>query len=412
MRFTRPMDEIDSEEENHISNNNGKPFSASMALSAIFRKQPTQPGIYEVEVKKTANGNQEFSLKRKDDFFSTPDKLYGRMIKDFKRSWNTFKAFYSKGNTFNLGAVGYKGMGKTEFLSLLSNEAIKDGLIVVMVVNIKASIDLIKYLDSLDNLVLVLDEYTKNFDKDLQKRSLTMFNNLSKKKRMICISDNYKDALNEFFQDRTGRLHYLLEFETIDNEVILEYCKDHNVKESLIEEILNAARKVPNFSYDFLKGLVLEHELYPDDTLEDLLYYLNLKILKPRIACKVIKVEKVLEFDHDRKPIKLQEYDYTVRFSYTKTEFVEKQHSIWININGPKYTEAELEERNKLIEEAQKKKLPYPFPNVERENINIEINDRILDKYTDNNGDEYIEFINDRDYKVTVVFEDGVASKK
>ena len=67
---------------------------------------------------------------------------------------------------------------------------------------------------------------------------------------------------DEFFKDRTGRIHYLLEFYSIDEEIIREYSKDAGASKTFIEEIVKASKRVPNFSMDYIQVVLSSRENY------------------------------------------------------------------------------------------------------------------------------------------------------
>lgn len=402
-------------------------INSQMLMLPRFEKQPKQPAVYKVEIKHVDN-NKTFKLIKDYDRMPEPPKKYGRLKKIVDRSWNTYTKLKEGGRFgFGIAAVGFKGMGKTDFLSLLANKAIDHGMIVVLVSNIKASIELVNYLTTLNNVFIMFDEFAKNFDYHLQEKMLTMFNNLDNKDRFLAISENSLRDLSDFFLDRPGRIHYLLEFETTDNATIEDYCKDHKVTDTLIKQILESARKTTNFSFDFLKGIVLEHHIYPEDSLEEMLEFLNLKRLQKRSYLDIIKIEKIEKDKHNRNIIlSRQEYNFNYKDQVKEKDFKEGRY-VYINLMGPKPTEEEIkakeEELKRKAKENENKKdgenktisingasfgpammLPVnPFSGERGERLSFSSSQLDLVAREEKNGIEHLEYIYG-DYLLTVAF--------
>ena len=331
-----------------------------MAMSPFkykFGNIPKEPAVYKVKLTKDTNGNKTFKLEKDLDRFKIREKYYGSMLADVERTWNTYGNFKKEGEKqFAFGAVGFKGMGKTEYLSLVANRAMDEGMICVLVTGIQSSPELIQFLSSLDNVFIMFDEFGKVFPpRGPQSLMLTMFNNLNQKRRIIAASDNSLNAFDEFFKDRTGRIHYLLEFYSIDEEIIREYSKDAGASKTFIEEIVKASKRVPNFSMDYIQGLIKEHRWYPEDNLDRLLYFLNLKILKHRVLIYVDKVEKLIKDENDKETLRELNFNCSRSGDMLREEFFGKHFSMYISINGLKPTREELEQKLKEAEEKDKK---------------------------------------------------------
>lgn len=376
-----------------------------------FGNVPKEPAIYKIKLAKDQSGNKSFKLVKDTTRFKLRPKYYGTMIKDVDRTWNTYNKFKEENEKqFAFGAVGFKGMGKTEYLSLIANKAMdEEGMICVLVTEIQSSPELIQFLSSLDNVFILFDEFGKVFPRGSQSLMLTMFNNLNQKHRIIAASDNTLDAFDEFFKDRTGRIYYLLEFWSIDQDIIEEYSKDSGASDKFIKEIIKASKRVANFSMDYIQGLLKEHRWYPEDSLEDILHYLNLKVLRHRIMVYVDKVEKLVKDEKTGKE-ELRELNFTCNRSgdMLKQDFFNKGYSLYISTNGFKPTKEELEEKLKAMEESANGKnnkplgmmgapgMMNPFMNSRGgsqdgtiENLYIDHEDEVLDKNIDGETEYY-----------------------
>lgn len=415
--FLRSTNLIDLEQNYRQERGRTDIINSHMVISPKFEKQPKEPAVYKVDIKHVDN-NKTFKLLKDYDRMPEPPKKYGKLEKWVDRSWNTYIKLKEGGRFgFGIAAVGFKGMGKTDFLSSLANRAIDNGMIVVLVSNIKASIELVQYLATLDNVFIMFDEFAKNFDYHLQEKMLTMFNNLDNKNRFLAISENSLRELSDFFLDRPGRIHYLLEFETTDNATIEDFCKDHKVSDILIKQILESARKTTNFSFDFLKGIVLEHHIYPDDTLEEMLEFLNLKRLQKRSYLDIIKIEKIEKDKHNREVIlSRKEYDFIYKDQVKEKDFKEGRY-VYLNLLGPKPTEEEKkameEEKNKRLKDKNNNNnqmgfnpspiIINPFSSGPGERLSFSSSQLDLLEREERNGIEYLEYVYG-DYLLTVTF--------
>ena len=117
-----------------------------------------------------------------------------------------------------------------------------------------------------------------------------------------------------------------------------------------------SASKIANFSFDFLKGIEEEHSIYPDDTLEEMLKYLNLKKLQNNRYLDIYKIEKVIR---DRKTKQITdriEYEFKYK-DFIKEKVFKSGRYVYLEINGKKLTEEEKakaeEEKKKAKEEAE-----------------------------------------------------------
>lgn len=374
-----------------------------------FGKIPKEPAVYKIKLTKDSSGNKTFKLEKEFERFKLREKYYGRMLKDIDRTWNTYQKFKEeKEDQFAFGAVGFKGMGKTEYLSLIANKAMdEEKMIVVLVTEIQSSPELIQFLSSLDNVFILFDEFGKVFPRGSQSLMLTMFNNLNQKHRIIAASDNSLDSFDEFFKDRTGRIYYLLEFWSIDQEIIEEYSKDAGATPEFIKEIVKASKRVANFSMDYIQGLLKEHRWYPNETLDDILYYLNLKVLRHRIMVHVDKIEKIVKNEKTGQD-ELREVNFTCNRNgdMLKQDFFNKGYSMYISIQGFKPTKEELEERLKAMEEMSKANKPMmpagnpmgmprgmsPFNQNQdgaNDSIYLDNEDEVVDKYIDGETEYY-----------------------
>ena len=220
--------------------------------------------------------------------FNEPVKYYGNIVKYSNHFFNTFNM--SKGS-MGVMLVGAAGTGKTLMSERIANLALTNGYKVVKVVNIKVDIALIDFIDSLGDTVVLLDEFAKNFYHDMQNKMLTTLSNDSGGKKLFIITENSKSMISPLIRNRPGRVRYRLYFGKLEKDVISEYCKDYNVKNIFLDELLGLYDSSATFSFDHLQALVSEHLMYPTYTVKELIGILNLDILGGAKKYKLVEVE-------------------------------------------------------------------------------------------------------------------------
>lgn len=244
----------------------------------------TIPKIYTV-VKK----DKEYFLQEYSDSFVLPSKIYGGLDVIATRTWRTFSI--EKGS-MGIMLTGISGGGKTTVGEIICNIALANSFAVVMVTEIEADLGLVRFIDSLDRCVVLLDEFAKNFNR-LQNKMLTMFNNLNYTSKLFIITENDKKSISYLIRNRPGRIKYHRDFKRIDESSVKEYCFDKGIdlKGKLYKDLYNVYEKSIDFSFDHLKAIVSEHRLYPEDSLDDLIEMLNLEILSgsDKLFCKECK---------------------------------------------------------------------------------------------------------------------------
>lgn len=266
------------------------------------------PAIYKI-----VKVDDVYQLEPYLDVFQMPSKYYGKLDVMASRFWNTFGMVKS-----SLGAIftGNSGSGKTTIAELISNYGISNRMPAILVTEINADIELVKFIDSLDRCVIVFDEFVKNFGQ-LQDKMLTMLNDLGSRKKFYIITENDKNVLSKYILNRPGRLLYHIDFSRMKLDVLEEYCRDYNIdfNSEFYKSMIKVYNRSIEFSIDHLKALVSEHLRYPNDTFEELVEVLNvdgLVITQRLIPVKVIEVTTDSKGKKVRKQIELDDDTYNI----------------------------------------------------------------------------------------------------
>lgn len=270
-----------------------------------------------------AKQNDTYYLQPFTDMFKIPKKVYGGLDKLMYRFWSTFVV---RPGSLGIILTGPSGTGKTNLAEMIGNLALINRFKVVLVTDIIADIELVKFIDCLDRTVVIFDEFEKNFTMALQDKMLTMFNDLSGKRKMFIITANDEDGISRFIRNRPGRALYHISFKRIKKNVIEEYCKDKYV--NFLSEFYITLNKVHDkaivFSFDHLKALVDEHVAYPEETFEELLEVLNLDILTKEENLRLVSINDISD-PNDIKPVELENSDIRIE----KKSF-ESGRSFWV----------------------------------------------------------------------------------
>ena len=216
------------------------------------------------------NPMEGFSLEEVEPF-RMPDKVYGDCLRNADRIVNTFTQ--RDGNTGVL-LTGEKGSGKT----LLARQiAIQSGLPVIIVNSDHSGDNFNSFLSSITQPCIVfLDEFEKTYNRESQEKILTLLDGTYQSRKLFLLTSNDKFRIDNNMKNRPGRIFYLIEFGGLEEEFIVEYCRDNLKDQSYVPDVLRVSRLFDIFNFDLLAAIVEESNRYGENP-KDLLGLLNAK---------------------------------------------------------------------------------------------------------------------------------------
>lgn len=225
-----------------------------------------------------------FYLNEYTDITINEDKIYGEHLQKVKKVLRSYEMFDR-----NLGVIlsGNKGIGKSLFARILSVEALKREVPVIIVNKYISGIA--SYIETIDQSVMVLfDEFDKTFgdvkvsegEVDPQAALLGLFDGISSGKKLFVITCNDIRKLSDFIINRPGRFHYHFRFEYPSAEEIRTYLSDKLDQSHYneIEQIISFSRKV-DLNYDCLRAIAFE--INNGESFQDAVGNLNIINLEP-----------------------------------------------------------------------------------------------------------------------------------
>ena len=242
------------------------------------------PAIYEVNY----DQNRGFYLVRKYDSYPLPSDIYNFNNSNVKS--DLAELFYNRftASTDNLGVllIGEKGTGKSLLMKRTANLALSNGLPVITVENSYNAEQLAKFLSSIkDNAVVLFDEFEKKYDLDEDSENrpsqaglLSFFDGTSVYRKLIIVTANNREGINEFFLNRPSRIRYVIDYKGLSYEFATEYLQQHLHSPEVVQEVLNELDLVPSINFDLLRNVVEEvNLLYPTESVKAIMSIINLK---------------------------------------------------------------------------------------------------------------------------------------
>lgn len=213
-----------------------------------------------------------FYLTYVKDKFELPSKLYGSAT---QRTERILKSYHNSDKGTGVLCTGDKGSGKTLLMSKVCNDS---GLPVILINTCYTGNQFELFINRLGQCVLLFDEFGKTYkktdDENPQEEILSLLDGSTSNKRLVLMTENDTFLINDFILGRGGRVRYHFEYSKLEEEIIIQYCKERECAEDFVQDLLTFCRTSVAFSFDTLATLVREHKDF-GEKLADFLPFIN-----------------------------------------------------------------------------------------------------------------------------------------
>lgn len=231
---------------NHFELSNGQPAEYKELPVGTYQIVPTKDGL---------------KLFVADDL-GAPGRLYGATEERAQKIVKTFLSNPSR----PLGVLlsGIKGAGKT-LLAKRASQILREqhGIITLLVTVPLEGPGFAHFLSHIKQPCLVfIDEMDKVYKKSQQEGLLTILDGAFSTHKCFIAVCNKKEKINEYLQDRTGRIRYHWHYERLESTVIEQYAKENLKNQEYLPGVLAAMCLVNTCTFDTLNAIVTEMNLY------------------------------------------------------------------------------------------------------------------------------------------------------
>ena len=263
----------------NVSGVNHFPIPSS---DGLLQKLP--PAIYEVNF----TNELGFHLIRKHDNYPLPSDLYNFNNTEVKSDLAALflNRFNAEPNNLGVMLIGEKGTGKSLLMKRTANLAIASGMPVITIENSYNSEQLAKFLSSIkDDAVVLFDEFEKKYDPDEDSENrpsqaglLSFFDGTSVYRKLIIVTANDREGINEFFLNRPSRIRYVIDYKGLTPEFVSSYLQEKLLHPEIAQAVQDELELVPSINFDLLRNVVEEvNLLYPLESIKAIMSITNIK---------------------------------------------------------------------------------------------------------------------------------------
>ena len=219
-----------------------------------------------------------FFLKRINNF-TLPSKVYGNNNKYSDIILNTFLKETTRPTTAAL--AGLKGSGKSLCSKEICIKALERDIPTIVIGQDYAGPGLNTWLQNINQPCIVfIDEFEKVYSEQKKRdQLLTLLDGAYNSHKLFLLTMNapLNNEKFPYFFNRPGRVYYNIAFGPITQDVVKEYCEDHLVDKTKLNEILTFTNRFSEFTIDILTILVKELNTNPTFACQDVTDIVNIK---------------------------------------------------------------------------------------------------------------------------------------
>lgn len=168
---------------------------------------------------------------------------------------------------------GERGSGKSLLAKTLSCTLQKDHAIPTLLIDnpfdeegAQMFRELLSGIDQ--RIVVIFDEFEKNFEDDQQKMILTLLDGMYQTQDLFIMTVNDRYGINEHMRNRPSRLYYSISFKGITESAVREFCQERLVDQSRLDGILRMHERFRDMNFDILQTLVEEMNRFGESAQE------------------------------------------------------------------------------------------------------------------------------------------------
>lgn len=243
-------------------------IGANVFFKEIVSPQKIAKGIYRYNPA-TPQG-PPFLSAFKD--FKMPEKVYGAPLdKLTNKVLNTFK---KKQKNVGVLLSGIKGTGKSVQMKHI---AMKSQMPCIIVDSAVHGSELVEFLNqSPSPCVVLFDEFEKMYRREEEQHTiLPLLDGVSQTPHIFVLTIN--GEVSEFMMGRPGRIRYNVRYDSLDESLIKEIIEDSLDDPAKIRDVYRTAALLDGLNIDSLVSLLEEINLYPEESVSDIVETFNLE---------------------------------------------------------------------------------------------------------------------------------------